>query len=195
MTIVAIYARVSKRDQHPENQLLELRAYAKRQKYKVFKEYVDRMCGALDSRPKLNDLLEDARHGKFDMIINWKIDRFGRSLQHLLQMLEEMQKRKIDLVFTTQNIDTSTANGKLFFQIFGAFAEFEREMIRERIFLGLERARGQGKHCGRPAGSKDKKPRRKSGYNLRWAGKKPSPLKQSRRSSRKTNDKLTVGCL
>jgi DNA invertase Pin-like site-specific DNA recombinase len=179
MTVAAIYARVSKRDQHPENQLLELRAYAVKQGYTIYKEYVDEMCGALDTRPRLNDMMNDARHGKFEAVINWKVDRFGRSIQHLLQMSEELKNRKIGLIFTTQNIDTTTANGKLFFTILAAFAEFEREMIRERIFLGLERAKSQGKHCGRPIGSKDKRPRRKSGYHLRFAGKKPSPHKNN----------------
>lgn len=166
---VAIYVRTSKFEQHPENQILELKEYAKRQGWKIYKVYVDQISGAKQSRPALDQLMKDAREKQFDAVLIWKLDRLGRSLQHLIQIIQEWQKRGIDFICKTQDIDTTTPSGKLIFHIFGAIAEFERELIRERIILGLERAKKQGKKVGRPKGSKDKKKRRKSGYYLRWS--------------------------
>jgi DNA invertase Pin-like site-specific DNA recombinase len=88
---------------------------------------------------------------------------------HLLQVLEELKNKGVRLIATSQNIDTSTPMGKFFFIILSGFAEMEREMIRERIKLGLARRRKQGKVMGRPKGSKDKKYRKKSGYYQRWS--------------------------
>ncbi len=182
---VAIYARVSTLDQKPENQIRELREYAKRRGFKIFREYVDHASGAKDSRPAIDELMRAARAGAFHVVLVWKLDRLGRSLQHLIQTIEELKKLKIDFITSTQEIDTTTASGRLVFHIFGAIAEFERELIRERIFLGLKRAKSEGKHTGRPKGSKDKRPRRTSGYVRRWAeeSKKSSPPKNN--SSRK----------
>lgn len=175
---IAIYARVSTLDQKPENQIHELREYAKRRGFSVYREYVDHASGASDTRPSLNDLMIDARRGAFNIVIVWKLDRLGRSLQHLIQTIEEFNNNKIDLISITQNLDTTTASGRLVFHIFGAIAEFERELIRERIYIGLSRAKREGKHCGRPSGSRDKRPRRTSGYVRRWAeDKKTSPHK------------------
>lgn len=185
---IAIYARVSTLDQKPENQIHELREYAKRRGFSVYREYVDHASGSSDTRPALNDLMVDARRGAFNIVIVWKLDRLGRSLQHLIQTIEEFNNNKVDLISITQNLDTTTASGRLVFHIFGAIAEFERELIRERIYIGLGRAKREGKHCGRPKGRKDDpdKPRRKSGYYLRWAkDKKTSPHKNDH--SRKEN--------
>lgn len=175
---VAVYARVSTFDQKPENQVQELRKYAKRRGFKIVHEYIDYASGAKESRPAIDQLMRDARAGAFDVVLVWKLDRLGRSLQHLIQVIAELKKLGIDFITSTQEIDTTTASGRLVFHIFGAIAEFERELIRERIFIGIARAKHEGKHTGRPKGSLDKKPRRTSGYLLRWSGgKKSSPPK------------------
>ena len=175
---VAIYVRVSKEDQHPENQILELEEFAKDRGFDVYFTYVDKISGSKDSRPALNELMMDARNKKFNAVVVWKLDRLGRSLQHLIQVIQEWDKLGIDFICKTQPIDSTTPSGKLIFHIFGAIAEFEREIIRERILLGLERRKKQGKKLGRPKGSKDKKARRKSGYYQRWASKKTTPMKK-----------------
>ena len=100
--------------------------------------------------------------------------RLGRSLQHLIQIIQEWNNLGIDFICKTQPIDTTTNEGKLIFHIFGAIAEFERGIIRERINSGLDRARRQGKKLGRPKGSKDKKRRKKGGYYLRYQNSKQS---------------------
>lgn len=184
MVKCAIYARVSTLDQNPENQIISLKKYALDRGYSIFNDYIDRIGGCSDSRPALNVLMHDLRKGDFNAVFIWKLDRLGRSLPHLLQIVGEMERHGVDLITQTQgSIDTTTSTGKLIFQIFGAIAEFERELIRERVLLGLERAKSQGKRLGRPPGKKDGKRRRRSGYNNRWANerqkksKKTPPLK------------------
>ncbi|MCK5260794.1 MAG: recombinase family protein [Thermoplasmatales archaeon] len=171
---VAIYVRVSKEDQHPENQIYELEEFAKDKEFEVFHTYIDKISGAKDTRPALNELMMDARKKKFTAVIVWKLDRLGRSLQHLIQIIQEWNNLGIDFICKTQPIDTTTNEGKLIFHIFGAIAEFERGIIRERINSGLDRARRQGKKLGRPKGSKDKKRRKKGGYYLRYQNSKQS---------------------
>lgn len=173
---IAIYVRTSTQDQHPENQLIELRAYAKRNKWKVYRAYSDQISGVKESRPGLDLLMQDARDKKFSAVLIWKLDRLGRSLQHLIQVIQEWKNKGINFICMTQNIDTTTPSGQLIFHIFGAIAEFERELITERINLGIARRKKQGKPMGRPEGSKDKKRRRTSGYVNRWA-KQPTPPK------------------
>ena len=166
---VAIYVRVSTFDQTTLNQEIELNEYCKRQGYDIFKVYKERgISGAKTSRPQLDKMLQDMRHKLFNAVIVWKFDRLGRSTQHLLQVLEEMKNKKVRLIATSQNIDTNTPMGKFFFIILGGFAEMERELIVERIKLGLQRAKKQGRKLGRPKGSKDKRRRRRSGYYVRW---------------------------
>jgi DNA invertase Pin-like site-specific DNA recombinase len=172
----AIYCRVSKVEQNPENQELELIDYANNRDFEIYKVYTDRISGSKDSRPALNMLMMDARSKCFDAVIVWKLDRLGRSLQHLIQIISEWEKLNIQFICITQQIDTTNASGKLIFHIFGAIAEFERELIKDRINLGLQRARREGKVIGRPPGKKDSKLRRKSGYYQRWS-KKPSSSK------------------
>lgn len=108
------------------------------------------------------------REGKFSAVVCWKFDRLGRNTQHLLQVLEEMKDLNVRLIATSQNVDTSTPIGKFFFTILSGFAEMERELIKERIILGIKRAIIQGKHIGRPKGAKDLKERRTTGYFLRY---------------------------
>lgn len=166
---VAIYLRVSTADQTTLNQELELKFYCERNNYEIFKIYKDEgISGAKTSRPQLDLMLQDMRNKLFDAIIVWKFDRLGRSTSHLLQVLEEMKNKGVRLIATSQSIDTETPMGKFFFTILSGFAEMEREIIRERILLGLERRRKQGKRLGRPEGAKDKGRRKKGGYFLRW---------------------------
>jgi len=173
---VALYCRVSKEEQIPENQEFELSDYAKNRDFEIYKTYTDKISGVKDSRPALNELMTDARNKCFDAVIVWKLDRLGRSLQHLIQIIQEWKNLNIDFICKTEPIDTTSASGELIFHIFGAIAQFERQLITERINLGLDRARKQGKHIGRPKGKKDTKIRRKSGYYQRWS-KKSSPSK------------------
>jgi len=158
----ALYARVSTEEQHPEIQIDLLKKYAESHGIHVVKVYVDRVSGVKSSRPALNDMLFDMRKGLFSCIIIYKLDRLGRSLQHLINICEELNHKNIDLIVTSQNIDTRTPSGKLLFHILGAIAEFERELISERTRMGLKHAKNVGKR------GRDKKPRRKSGYYLRW---------------------------
>lgn len=165
----AIYTRVSTSDQTTLNQELELKSYCERNTYEIYKVYKDEgVSGSKTSRPQLDMMLQDMRNKHFDAIIVWKFDRLGRSTAHLLQVLEELKNKGIRLIATSQNIDTDTPMGKFFFTILGGFAEMEREMIRERIKLGLERRKKEGKILGRPEGAKDKKVRKKGGYYLRY---------------------------
>ena len=169
----ALYLRVSKSDQTTLNQELELKNYCQQNSWEIFNIYKDEgVSGSKTSRPQLDKMLCDMRNKRFQSVIVWKFDRLGRSTAHLLQVLEEMKNKGIRLIATSQNIDTDTAMGKFFFTILSGFAEMEREIITERINLGLARVRKQGKKLGRPSGSKDKNYRKKSGYLLRWQNKK-----------------------
>ena len=177
---VVLYARVSTLDQHVETQLNVLRDYCARTGHELVGEYVDSgFSGKDDRRPQFERLLADMRQGRFQAVIVYKLDRIGRSLKHLLNLFEEFKTRGVGFVSLSQNIDTTTAEGRMFLNMLMVLAQYERELIVARTMTGLERARRQGKKLGRPKGSKDKEPRRKSGYHLRWAGngngKKSSP--------------------
>src|SRR5437867_29589 len=148
---VAVYARVSTLlGQSPEMQLVELREYAARRGWHVIGEYVDRASGIKESRPALNRLMTDARRRKFDMIAVWKIDRFGRSLKHLVNALAELEAVGVAFVSLRDNLDLSTPAGRLMFQIIAAMAEFERARVQERARAGLANAKKKGKKLGRP---------------------------------------------
>jgi DNA invertase Pin-like site-specific DNA recombinase len=170
---IAIYVRNSTNEdrQNPETQIRPLKERCLREDwdYEVFQEFAS---GAKESRPELDKMLQRIRQGDFDAIMVWRLDRLGRSLAHLLQLIEEFKNKKVKFISLTEGFDTSTAQGELFFSIAGAFAQFERKLIQERVNAGLDRAKKEGKTLGRPKGSSDKKVRRKSGYLLRWAGKK-----------------------
>jgi DNA invertase Pin-like site-specific DNA recombinase len=150
---VALYARVSTNNGHqdPEMQLRELREYAMRRGWTVTEEYVDRgVSGSKDRRPALDQMLLAAKQRKFDVLLVWKLDRFARSLRHLLVALSEFEALNIAFVSLRDNLDLSTPSGRLMFQIIGAMAEFERELTRERVRGGLRNARAKGKRLGRP---------------------------------------------
>lgn len=150
---VALYCRVSTDGQTVENQLNILQTSAKRHGWDVIKVYKDEGISGKkgrDKRPGLDELMKGVARKEFDMVAAWSLDRLGRSLQDLISILSDIQAKGIDLYLEKQAIDTTTHTGKMLFQILGSFAEFEREMIRERVGAGLERARKQGKTLGRP---------------------------------------------
>jgi len=189
---VALYCRVSKLDQHPENQEIELKDYAKRNNFEIYKVYIDKISGAKDTRPALNDLMMNARKKMFKAVLVWKVDRLGRSVAHMNQVIQEWQNLGIDLIITTLGVDTRTPTGKLILGILSQIAEFERELIRERIILGLERRKKQGKRLGRPKGSKDKNPkgRHKSGYYRRCEKEnKKTTLGKIEKNIRRANER------
>lgn len=150
---VALYARVSTLhgQQDPEMQLSELREYATRRGLSIHEEYVDKgISGSKESRPALNRLMADAQRCRFDAVLVWKIDRFGRSLKHLVNSLADLSAYGIVFISLRDNLDLSTPSGRLMFQIIGAMAEFERALIQERVRAGLRNARAKGKKIGRP---------------------------------------------
>jgi len=148
---VALYARVSTLNgQHPEMQLGELREYASHREWEITWEYVDEgVSGAKESRPSLNRLMADAHQRRFDAILVWKLDRFGRSLKHLVNTVADLEALGITFVSLRDNIDLSTPSGRLMFQIIGAMAQFERELIGERIRAGMRRRKLDGFRLGR----------------------------------------------
>jgi DNA invertase Pin-like site-specific DNA recombinase len=134
-------------------QLRELREYCGRRGWDIVREYVDTgWSGAKASRPELDRLMKDARRRKCDAVVVWKLDRWGRSLAHLLQSVQELSGLGIRFVAMTQNIDTDESNpmARLLMHLMAAFAEFEREMIRERVKAGVRNAQAKGKRLGRP---------------------------------------------
>ena len=148
----ALYARVSTLDQEPENQLAELRTYVQARSWPAAIEYVDRgVSGSTDSRPALNRLVADARRRRFDVLVVWRLDRLGRSLKHLITLLDDLQVLGVAFVSLAEGIDATTPAGKLQMHILGAISEFERARITERVKAGLAQARRRGKRLGRPA--------------------------------------------
>ncbi len=149
----AIYVRVSTDKQTVENQLRELRQIAERRGWKVVEEYHDAGISGSKGRkdrPRLDKMLQDAQRRRFDVVMAWAIDRLGRSLIDLLGTIQTLEACGVDLYLDQQAIDTTTPAGRLMFQITGAFAEFERSMIRQRVNAGLKRAVDAGKQLGRP---------------------------------------------
>ena len=149
---VALYARVSTLNgQHPEMQLGELREFVARRGWRSVGECVDEgVSGAKESRPALNRLMADAHRRKFDAVLCWKIDRFGRSLKHLVNAFADLDAYGVAFVSLRDNLDLSTPSGRLMFQVIGAMSEFERALIQERVRSGLKNARARGKRLGRP---------------------------------------------
>jgi len=150
---IAIYTRVSTPTQSVENQRHELRRVAEARHWYVANEYADDGISGAKGRPErpgLDALLKAAVRGEFDLVAVWALDRLGRSLEHLVATVNELQSLGIDLYSHKQALDTSTPAGRLAFQVFGALAEYERELLRERVKAGLDRARRNGTRLGRP---------------------------------------------
>jgi DNA invertase Pin-like site-specific DNA recombinase len=152
---VAIYARVSTSGQSTEVQLDELRGVAQRAGWTIAKEFVDQgVSGAKgrDGRPQLDALLRSVARREVDLVAAWSVDRLGRSLVDLIGLLQELHAMNVDLYLHRQALDTTTPAGRALFGMLGVFAEFEREMIRERVLSGLARARQSGTRSGLPIG-------------------------------------------
>ena len=148
---VAIYARVSTDKQKVDLQLDELREYIKRSGWTLYHEFIDQgFTGKNISRPAFKEMMDQARQKKFTTLLVWKLDRLSRSLKDLINTLDELGSLGIDFVSYDNKIDTSTPTGKLVFQVIGAVAEFERDIISERVKAGLNSARRKGKRLGRP---------------------------------------------
>jgi DNA invertase Pin-like site-specific DNA recombinase len=169
----AIYARVSTRDQSAEMQIRELEEYCTKRQWGIVRPspiaaptavkglawflpagsvaYRDVCSGAAKSRPALDQLMRDARGRKFDVVVVYRYDRFARSLHHLVAALEEFRALGIDFVSLHESLDTTTPNGRLVFGIMASIAEFERELIRERIRSGIAARRARGGKFGRPS--------------------------------------------
>ena len=145
----AIYVRVFTDKQTIENQVTVLRQIAERHGWEVVEQYSDAgISGSKgrDGRPGLDQMLKDAQRRRFDVVMAWAIDRLGRSLIDLLGTIQVLEAFGVDLYLDQQSIDTTTPAGKLMFQVCGAFAEFERSMIRQRVTAGLKRAVEAGKN-------------------------------------------------
>lgn len=185
---VAIYVRNSTNEerQNPQTQVRPLVKKCEQEGWEneIFQEFAS---GAKETRPELDKMLQRIRKKEFDAVLVWRLDRLGRSLKHLLQLIDEFRNKKVTFISLTEGFDTSTPQGELFFHIAGAFAQFERSLIQERIKAGIKRAKEEGKHMGRPVGSKDKKRRRKSGYFLMHQ------KKRQEEHAKKTNINLPIG--
>ncbi len=152
---VALYVRVSTKDQSVDMQLNDLERYAKERGFNVFKVYRDNISGTKNTRPGLDLLMNDAKKRKFNMVLVWRFDRFARSTKHLVNALYEFRNLGIDFISYQENIDTSSPLGEAIFTIISAMATLERDIIAERVRGGLRRARANGKRLGRPKSKVD----------------------------------------
>ena len=170
---LAIYARVSTSDQDPQLQLDELQQYAAARGLEVVQTYLDHgISGAKDRRPALDRLMRGAHRRRFDAVLVWKLDRLARSVRHLTTLASEFEALGVDLIVLGQAIDTSTPTGRLLFHVLGSIAEFEGDLIRERVVAGMRAAQRQGRRVGRPCrlsgGDRERIRRlRQSGRSLR----------------------------
>jgi len=145
----ALYLRVSTLDQHPETQMYDLRGLAAQRGFEIVYEYTDRVSGAKARRPGLDQLLADARRGKFQIVLVWAFDRLARSTRHFLEVLDELNHQNIEFVSFRENVDTSGPLGRAMVVIIGAIAELERNLIIERVRAGMRRAKLEGRQIGR----------------------------------------------
>jgi DNA invertase Pin-like site-specific DNA recombinase len=155
---VCIYVRVSTTKQTVENQIQVLKEYSDRCGYQITQIYSDNgISGSKgrQDRPGLDQMMKDGVQRKFEMVLVWSVDRLGRSVSDLVQIMKEFNELKIDLYFNQQSIDTSTSSGRMVFGIFGCISEMERNLISERVTVGLQRAVSQGKKLGRPTKMND----------------------------------------
>lgn len=161
---VALYARVSTAGagQDPETQLRELRQAAAQRGWIVQGEYVDEgISGSSTQRPALDKMMQAAQTGRLNLVVVWKLDRLGRSLQHLLVLIETLKLQGVGFVsLQDAGLDTTTPTGRLLLQLCGAFAEYERCLIQERVRAGVAKAQSNGVHCGRPVKRLDMRPAR-----------------------------------
>jgi DNA invertase Pin-like site-specific DNA recombinase len=153
---VAIYVRVSTKDQSVDMQLNDLERYSKERGLSIFKVYKDNgVSGTKESRPALNELMNDAKKKKFDVVLVWRFDRFARSTKHLVTALYEFRNLGIDFISYQENIDTSSPLGEAIFTIISAMSKLERDIIADRVKGGLRKAKANGKQLGRPKSEVD----------------------------------------
>ena len=151
MKRAVLYMRVSTLDQHPETQLLDLRQMAAQRGLEIVQEYTDRISGAKARRPGLDQMMTDAHHGRFDIVLVWASDRIARSVKHFLEVLDELSRLNIKFASFREQIDTAGPLGRAIVVIIGAIAELERNLIVERVRAGMRRAKLEGRSIGRPA--------------------------------------------
>jgi DNA invertase Pin-like site-specific DNA recombinase len=149
MKRAALYMRVSTVDQHPETQFLDLRQLAGQRGYEIVAEFTDRISGANARRPGLDQMMKEARRGRFDVVLVWASDRIARSTRHFLEVLDELNRLNIEFVSFREQIDTGGPLGRAIVVIIGAIAELERNLIVERVRAGMRRARLEGRPIGR----------------------------------------------
>ena len=157
----ALYARVSTtgHGQDVGLQVEELERVAEQRGWEVIGVYTDKgISGSKDTRPELDDMMAACRRGQVDLVAVWRFDRFARSTRHLLTAMEEFRGLGVDFMSLHEQVDTSTPMGKAMFTIIGAVAELERDILRERVQAGVDRAKAAGKHCGRPRMEMDLRP-------------------------------------
>ncbi len=152
-----LYMRVSTFEQHPETQLYDLRGLAAQRGFEIIAEYTDRISGARAKRPGLDQLMADARRGKFDVVLVWAFDRIARSVKHFLEVLDELNHLNIEFISFRENVDTSGPLGRAMIVIIGAIAELERNLIIERVRAGMRRAKLEGRRIGRAPLDVDRK--------------------------------------
>jgi DNA invertase Pin-like site-specific DNA recombinase len=145
----ALYMRVSTVDQHPESQMYDLRSLAAQRGFEIVAEFTDRISGSKAKRPGLEELLRNARQGKFDVVLVWAFDRMARSVRHFLELIDELNHLNIEFVSFRENIDTGGPLGRAMIVIVGAIAELERNLIIERVRAGMRRAKLEGRRIGR----------------------------------------------
>lgn len=167
---VAMYCRVSTQSQTTENQKIRLLQYATDNKLKY--DLYDEVESTRKTRPIKQTVLSKLREGEYSAVIVFKLDRWARSSRELLLEIQELVDKGIGFISVSDNLDFTSSVGRLHFHILSAFSEFERSLISERTKEGLMRAKSQNKQLGRPKGSKDSKPRPKSGYMLREVSKR-----------------------
>ena len=151
-TYTAVYVRVSTKDQRTDSQLRELKQYCQQRGWKKVEFFVDKISGEKSTRPELDRMLKEVRAGHVERVVTYKLDRLGRSITHLCLLVDEMTRLNIPLVCSSQGIDTSEGNpcGKFQLDVLKAVCEFERNLIRDRVNIGLAAARARGVRLGRP---------------------------------------------
>lgn len=172
-----LYSRVSSVDQNVETQLCDLRPLAAARGFEIVGVYTDTISGSKAKRPGLDQLMSDARRGKFDVVLVWAFDRMARSVKHFLEILDELNHLNVALISFRENIDTSGPLGRAMIVIVGAIAELERSLIVERVKAGMRRARLEGRQIGRARLDVDRKQvvnDRRSGLSLTQVARKHS---------------------
>ena len=193
---VAIYVRVSTKEQSVEMQLNDLERYSKERGLNVFKVYQDDgISGTKDNRPGLSQLMNDTRKRKFDVVLVWRFDRFARSTKHLVDALYEFRNLGIDFISYQENIDTSSPLGEAIFTIISAMSKLERDIIAERVKGGLRKAKASGKRLGRPESEVDTdkvKDYKKQGKSIREIAKEMGIHRSKVERTLKLSDSKTL---